>query len=49
MKPAGGKINVMIVSGIPGSGKGKLAEYLARQLGNENVNTVTFKMSSVQD
>ena len=27
------KTSVIIVSGIPGSGKGRLADYLARQLG----------------
>ena len=41
------KSSVVIVSGIPGAGKGKLADYLARQLLNENVRAVAFKMPQV--
>jgi len=41
----GEKANMIIVSGIPGSGKHKFAESLARALRSEGVaNTVTFKM-----
>jgi tRNA uridine 5-carbamoylmethylation protein Kti12 len=40
---------VIIVSGIPGSGKGRMADYLARQLAQENLETAFFKMNTVQD
>ncbi|CDW75335.1 UNKNOWN [Stylonychia lemnae] len=43
------KTNVIIISGIPGSGKGKLAEYLAKQFSNEGLGAVTFKMPTVQE
>lgn len=40
-------INLILVSGIPGSGKGRLANSLTNYLGNELVNTAAFKMPSV--
>lgn len=43
------KTNVIIVSGIPGSGKGKLAEYLAKQFNQEGLGAVAFKMPTVQE
>lgn len=39
----------MVISGIPGSGKGKLAEYLVKQLAQEGLGAVAFKMPTVQD
>ena len=44
-----GKTNVIIVSGIPGSGKTKCAEVLKKLLLNEQVKVTTFSMKSVQD
>jgi len=38
---------VIIISGIPGAGKGKLADYLTKQLQNENVQAASFKMPNV--
>ncbi len=43
------KTNLIIISGIPGSGKHKLAEYLSRQLVNEQVNTKPFKMDKLEN
>lgn len=43
------KTNVIIISGIPGSGKGKLAEYLTKQFANEGLGAIAFKMPTVQD
>lgn len=40
----GNKTNVIIVSGIPGSSKGRLSEFLQRQLTNEGVKAVSFKL-----
>lgn len=40
---------MIIVSGIPGSGKGKLGEYLARQFNNEDLPAACFKMPNVID
>jgi len=41
-------INVILVSGIPGSGKGRFAAGLSRHLNNEMLNTSIFKMPTVQ-
>ena len=38
----------MLVSGIPGSGKGRFAHELVRQLGNEYLKAFDFKMPTVQ-
>jgi len=43
-----GTISVILVSGIPGSGKGKLAQTLNGKLGNEYLESVSFKMQTVQ-
>lgn len=43
------KIPVIVVSGIPGSGKGKLSEYLARQISNEGIQTVAFKVKNAEE
>ena len=47
--PTEGKSALILISGIPGSGKGRAADYLARQLKQENVNAASFKMPTVQD
>ena len=39
-----GKANMIIVSGIPGCGKHKLAESLFTMLKNEGVHSKVFKM-----
>ena len=36
------------MSGIPGSGKGRFAHSLAKQLGNEYIKAFDFKMPTVQ-
>ena len=41
-------IRIVLVSGIPGSGKGRFAHELVRQLGNEYLKAFDFKMPSVQ-
>ena len=41
-------IRVVLVSGIPGSGKGRFAHELVRQLGNEYLKAFDFKMPTVQ-
>lgn len=41
-------VNIILISGIPNSGKHKLAENLTSRLKNENLNTVIFKMPNVQ-
>jgi len=41
---------LVIVSGIPGSGKGRLANYIANQIaGEQGVYAVSFKMPTVQE
>jgi len=41
---------LIIVSGIPGSGKGRLANYIANQIaGEKDVYAVSFKMPTVQE
>jgi hypothetical protein len=49
LKPAEGKTSLILISGIPGSGKGRAADYLARQLKQENLTAASFKMPTVQD
>jgi hypothetical protein len=44
----GAPVNVILVSGIPGSGKGRLSDSLARHLQQEKVNAHAFKMPTVQ-
>jgi len=41
------RTSVIIVSGIPCSGKGRTADYLCRQLRQENVTCACFKMPTV--
>lgn len=41
------KTSVVIVSGIPGSGKGRLADQLSRYIKMENVPATSFKMGTV--
>lgn len=43
------KTSVIIISGIPGSGKGRVAEQLSRLLAQEDVPSVSFKMPTVQE
>lgn len=43
------KTNIIIVSGIPGSGKGRTSDFIGRQLALENIKTACFKMPTVQD
>jgi hypothetical protein len=43
------KTSLIIVSGIPGSGKGRLSDYLSRKLVEEDVESTYFKMPTVQD
>ena len=43
------KTSVVIVSGIPGSGKGRLGDYLSRKFQEENVPSTFFKMPTVQE
>lgn len=45
----GTKTSVIIVSGIPGSGKGRLADFMSRQIRMENVPSTNFKMQTVQE
>jgi predicted PilT family ATPase len=40
--------SVILVSGIPGSGKGRFAATLARTLNQEKVRATAFKMPTVQ-
>lgn len=44
----GQPISLILVSGIPGSGKGRLASTLSKLLMNEKLTCQDFKMSSVQ-
>lgn len=44
-----GKISLILVSGIPGSDKERLAETLSRLLVNEQVNAVPFIMENLKD
>jgi cytidylate kinase len=44
----GAPVNVILVSGIPGSGKGRLSNSIARHLNQEKVNAHAFKMPTVQ-
>jgi adenylylsulfate kinase-like enzyme len=37
LKRNGGPISVILISGIPGSGKGRLASSLSKLLSNENL------------
>lgn len=41
------KTSLVIVSGIPGSGKGRLSDYLSRKFQDENVDSTYFKMPTV--
>ena len=41
-------ISVVLVAGIPGSGKGRFANAMKRNLGNEQLRAYDFKMPSVQ-
>ena len=41
-------ISIILVAGIPGSGKGRFANTMKRLLMNEYLNTYDFKMPSVQ-
>jgi len=41
-------ISIILISGIPGSGKGRLAHSLAKQLNNEQLKAFDFKMPTVQ-
>lgn len=43
------KTSVIIVSGVPGSGKGRTADFLARQFAKEGMEAAPFKMETVQD
>ena len=44
------KASLIIVSGIPGSGKGRLANYMATQIASEkDIYAVSFKMPTVQE
>lgn len=43
------KTSLIIVSGIPGAGKGRLSDYISRKLIEENVAATYFKMPTVQD
>lgn len=40
---------MIIVSGIPCSGKGRCADFISRQLKQEEINSACFKMPTVQD
>ena len=43
------KTSLILVSGIPGSGKGRLSDFLSRQIQMENVTSTNFKMPTVQE
>jgi hypothetical protein len=43
------KTSVILVSGIPGSGKGRLSDFLSRQIQMENIPSTNFKMPTVQE
>lgn len=43
------RTSLIVVSGIPGSGKGRLSDYLSRKLIEEDVKATYFKMPTVQD
>ena len=47
-RPKGAPISLILVSGIPGSGKGRLANTLAKLLVPEQLKTAFFKMPTVQ-
>lgn len=44
-----GKISLVLVSGIPGSDKERLAETVSRLLVNEQVNALPFIMDNLKD
>lgn len=44
-----GKISLILVSGLPGSDKERLAETLSRLLVNEQVRTLPFQVSNIKD
>ena len=49
LKPnASGQIAIILVSGIPGSGKGRLSATLMRSLKQEKLRAMSFKMPTVQ-
>ena len=41
------KTSLILVSGIPGSGKGRLSDFLSRQIQMENVPSTNFIMPTV--
>ena len=41
------KTSLILVAGIPGSGKGRLSDFLGRQIQMENVPAASFKMPTV--
>lgn len=43
------RTSVIIVSGIPGCGKGRAAEYIVRQLQQEGAKTALFKTQNAED
>lgn len=43
------KTSLVIVSGIPGSGKGRLSDFLSRKFQEENMPSTYFKMPTVQE
>ena len=43
------KTSLILVAGIPGSGKGRLSDFLGRQIQMENVPAASFKMPTVQE
>jgi hypothetical protein len=42
-------ISIILISGIPGSGKGRFAHSLAKQLNNEQLKAFDFKMPTIQN
>jgi Tfp pilus assembly pilus retraction ATPase PilT len=47
-RSSSGPISVILVSGIPGSGKGRFSASLARTLKQEKLRTMAFKMPTIQ-
>ena len=41
------KTSLILISGIPGSGKGRTADFLSRQIQMEDVPSANFKMPTV--
>jgi nucleoside-triphosphatase THEP1 len=46
---SGQKVSLIIVSGIPGSGKSKLGDFLTKQLLNEQLSVKLFKFQDIRD